>query len=615
MHRHLVRLLLLLLCCGAACAQDTGTDRSVIIDRYLQHFVVDDDGSYTLTVENARSIVLPRAVHTQGQYTISYNASLDRLLSVEAWTEKADGRRLPVPPDHIREQQEAASADAPLFQDTRNSVVVFPDVAVGDRLVVRYAIRRHTPLFPGQFEDLSSSQFYAQKRFELTYDMPPAMAVYADAAGFLPVAADDPPGRTRYRFLYVGSDNQRIEADSVSYLDYGKRLAVSTFANYGEFARAFRARLAGKARADDAIRQLAHDITAPLPDARSRALALSDWVRHHIRYVGVYVGPGGVEPHDAPSVLANRYGDCKDHAVLLEALLSAAGIASTPALINDGDTYRLPHTPTLGIFNHMITYVPALRLYLDSTAQSVAAGYLPRAQLGKPVLLVDSGTLSTTPAHQRQHSRTEADIVVRANGSSLFKVARITGGAFAEPFRHAVRNTAPAERNQLVQRMLQGLGQQGSGVFDAGTLDGKGDDYRMAFSGTSENFAPLPGPVGIATSYSFWVGLGDAVAALAQEGPRRQDVICHDIDNQEQVRLRFARGVRIVALPANVRLAAEGFTYRTRYARQGQHVTITRTLQFHHAGPVCSAADYRRMQPALQRILRDLRSQVIVRGS
>ncbi len=69
---------------------------------------------------------------------------------------------------------------------------------------------------------------------------------------------------------------------------------------------------------------------------------LSDWVRKNIRYVAVYVGAGGVVPHSAQAVLDNRYGDCKDHVALLEALLKAVAIESSPALINAGNAYVLP---------------------------------------------------------------------------------------------------------------------------------------------------------------------------------------------------------------------------------------------------------------------------------
>jgi len=46
-------------------------------------------------------------------------------------------------------------------------------------------------------------------------------------------------------------------------------------------------------------------------------------------------------PHDAQSILDNRYGDCKDHVVILEALLEAVGIDSSPALINSGPSQNV----------------------------------------------------------------------------------------------------------------------------------------------------------------------------------------------------------------------------------------------------------------------------------
>jgi transglutaminase-like putative cysteine protease len=601
--------------CALAAAHDTGTDPSLVVDKYIQHYVVEPDGSYTVTVDNAKTIVQQRAVQVHSQYYISYNKTLDEVLSVDGYTQKPDGRRFKVEPGQVHEQQEGASADAPMFQDTRVKVVVFPHVAVGDQLVVRYVIRRHTPLFPGQFEDLSSSEFYLNPQFELVYDVPESMPLYADAAGFVPLPAEDPPGRKRYRWRYVAGDNARIESNSVSYFDYGKRLAVSTFRDYAAFARAFTERAADKAQVEPAIAALAHRITDKLPDERAKALALSDWVRENIRYVGVYVGPGGVVPHAAGAVLQHRYGDCKDHAVLLEALLAAVGIDSTGVLINSGNAYRLPRTPTLGIFNHMITYVPRLNLYLDSTAQSTSAGYLPASDLGKPVLLLKAGTLASTPSLQRSHNRTVTWFDVQGDGRSRFKVSKTTTGAIAEPYRQAVRDSRQADREQFVARMLAGLGQSGSGVFDPGKTDGSADEYRMSFSGSSENFVSLPGPTALATTYSFWGGLGETVFELAQEKERRQDFVCPPVNAEDELGYSFPRNVRILAVPANLKVGDRNLSYQAQYVRNGNTVLVRRRLHFHHDGIVCSAAEFERMRPVLDRMMRDLRSQVIVQGS
>jgi hypothetical protein len=154
-----------LLACGPAPARDTGTDPAVVIDRYIQHYVVEPDGSYRLDVDLAKTIVQQRALRSHGQYAISYNRTLDDVLALEAYTQKPDGRRVPVQPGQVQDQQEAATGigEAPMFEDTRLKVVVFPEAAVGDQLVLRYTLRRKAGLFPGNFEDLSSAPFYASR--------------------------------------------------------------------------------------------------------------------------------------------------------------------------------------------------------------------------------------------------------------------------------------------------------------------------------------------------------------------------------------------------------------------------------------------------------------------
>ena len=77
------------------------------------------------------------------------------------------------------------------------------------------------------------------------------------------------------------------------------------------------------------------------------------------------LGAGGFIPHEAGEVLQSRYGDCKDHVMLLEALLAAKGIKSTPVLIDGMENYRLSAAGTPFAFDHMITYVPEFDLFLN----------------------------------------------------------------------------------------------------------------------------------------------------------------------------------------------------------------------------------------------------------
>jgi transglutaminase-like putative cysteine protease len=559
-----------------ACARDTG------VQRHVRHFVVEPSGAYLLTVEQTKTIVERTALPEHARYEIGYNQALEDIIAIEAYTEKADGRRLAVQPHQIRDQQQAASVDAPMFRDTRLKIVMFPDVDVGDRVAVRYVVRRHTPLFPGHFEDLSSARLQRQRDFRLVYDMPAAMVLQADAIGCLSTTITDLPapasGKRRYAWRYLDGDNPRIEADSVSELDYGKRLAVSTFADYAVLARAYQDHAAASALPDDTVAALAARVTGNVVEPRARAIALSDWVRRNVRYVDMHLGPGGVVPHAAASVLANRYGDAKDHTTLLVALLASAGIDSTVALVNNGNAYQLPAVPTLGVLNHAIVYVPSLQLYLDPTAENVAGGFLPAALLGKPAVLTRSGEFAMLPFFQQARSHTLTQFTIQSDGSSRFTVTRTGSGALAELYR-----------------------------------DVPGGDVAISLRGASNGFTQLPGPARLATTYDLKGSLGEAVFAFTQVPERHQDFVCPAIDAEDELRFHLPTRSRVLALPRATHVDDANFAYHSRYARRGALVTVQRQLKFRHTAATCTPDDYRRMRPALERMVRDLRSQVVLR--
>jgi len=553
----LILMMVVLLTTGGHAHARTGTDSSVIVGRHVRHYVVEPDGAWQLTVDDDRTLAGPRAVHDHARFTIRTSKALDEIVSVAAYTQKPDGRRIPVPPGGIRSRDDGAS---------HATTIVFPDVAMGDRQIVHYVVRRPTPPFPGQFDDVAVMPFLVHRNTTLIYDMPPSMPLHADAVGFVPLPGDSPPGRRRYRWRYLnepGGPNERIEADAVNVLDYGRRLVVSTHPDYPAFAAAFRAATAGNALPAPAIATLAHQLTAGLPDTRARALALSEWVRNNIRDMDA--GAGGVVPHPAGTVLDTRRGDGQDRVALLEAMLAAVGIASTPALVNDGNIYTLPDAPALGVLDHLILYVPDPALFVDPAAPSVKSGDLPPALLGKPVLLLKSGTFAMTPVLQPQAIRTVATIDLE-HGTS--RVDRTTTGALAEPVRTVVR-------------------------ADAGALRARG---------------PL------ATSDRAWSAVDAAVASLMREPDRRLDFVCAAVDAADDIRLRLPQGLRPAALPRSASVISGGIFYRATYERARDAVLVRRRLTVRHGRATCTPDDDRAMRPALERIRRDLRSRIVVAG-
>ncbi|WDU63824.1 DUF3857 and transglutaminase domain-containing protein [Pseudomonas poae] len=598
--------------CGLFTAQAHAdyTDLSLTHEKHIQSFVVNADGTFVLDVERVLRINEERAIKSNAQRSVSYNRTLETLDIVDAYTLKPDGRKVAVAADQIKEQQETASADAPMFQDSRVKVVIFPELQVGDRMVLRYQRKRTTALFPGQFEDLSAPDFYQYQQIRFSYDMPADMALHADLRGFKASAPVTAKGRTVYRWDLEPAEKNRVEQGSVAYTDYGQYLAVSTFASYQQFAQAYAAR--AQVEVTPAITQLAKELTAHLDTPRSKALVLSDWVRKNIRYVAVYVGAGTVVPHSAQAVLDNRYGDCKDHVALLEALLKAAAIESSPALINLGNAYVLPKVPTLGVLNHAITYVPSLDLYLDSTATPIAAGYLQIQELGKTVVLTQTGELGHTPSNQQGKVDTTLQFKVDARGAADFTHDSTVEGWGAEFNRFVFKTLQPADRDQLVQKVLSLYGQSGSGVIETDSLDGTANHFKSTIKGHTDNLVNLPGPTGVPTFTSLAGGIAQNVFTFLAENERTQTFTCISGEISEQARLEFPGKVKILAVPKAVSLKQAGFDYHSTYTKKANAVLITRHYVFAKADALCTPEDFAAMKPAIEGMVNDLKSQIIV---
>jgi len=117
----------------------------------------------------------------------------------------------------------------------------------------------------------------------------------------------------------------------------------------------------------------------------------------NVRYTGVEFGESSLIPQFPAETLKRKYGDCKDKATLLVAMLRAAGIPADLALLDAGSGRDInPELPGFGMFDHAIVYVPAAgsngELWIDATAEYSQVGTLPWIDYGRSALIIADGT-------------------------------------------------------------------------------------------------------------------------------------------------------------------------------------------------------------------------------
>ena len=190
-----------------------------------------------------------------------------------------------------------------------------------------------------------------------------------------------------------------------------------------------------------------------------------------VNYVSIQMNltrGGGYIPHPASQVLAKNYGDCKDKATLLRALLQAAGIQSHLVVIDATDrTFVRKEWPSPGQFGHAITAIhvsPGTRLpatledspfgrllFFDPTDPLTPLGDLPEGEQGSLALVLagEKGELVRAPALPASANRTESrvDAGLAADGVLQARLTRDFYGQSARNLRSLMRNS-PVERQQ-----------------------------------------------------------------------------------------------------------------------------------------------------------------------
>jgi hypothetical protein len=336
---------------------------------YLGHVTVRADRSAVDEFTKRFRILTASAINLVSQQHETFVEGMETLETVDAFTEKPDGTRVPVDPANIVTRDAVTGLQSTFSRDLKQRTVIFQDVQVGDTLVLTQRKETKHGLFPGQY--FAHDGFPRTVPFvsaEIVIESPTELDLQVKTTGTALTDKVEDAGNLRRHTISLERNAFSLpEARSVSAVDVDPMVFVSTFKSYVEIGRAYGEAAFPKAAVTPEITALAEEITKGIDDRRKQAMAIDAWMKRNIRYVGVYLANGRVVPHDAASVLRNKFGDCKDKATLMSALLTAKGIVSEPVLINFGDTYTLPEPPTMAALNHVILYLPEFDLFNDPT--------------------------------------------------------------------------------------------------------------------------------------------------------------------------------------------------------------------------------------------------------
>jgi hypothetical protein len=587
--------------------------------REVHNFHINADGTSTELAESSIRIETASAVRRFGERKITYNGSHETVEVLEAYTLQPDGNKVPLEIDQIR-TQDAGNGSSGVYSDEKEKLLIYPKVQVGSVLFYKYKSHQHIPDFPGHFSWAEHySPFYVWKdvEFNLTHDpkIDLKFSVKGATGGPQPLLLSDAPGTLRYQYRFKQEQFSTPETGVVSLKDFASHIAVSSFKTYGDVGLAYQDRAFPKATVTQQIKALALQLTEEDKTSADKIRSLYNWVSKNIRYVGVYVGAGGYVPHEAQAILDNRYGDCKDHVTLLEALLRSVDIESSPALINSDDTYTLPALPAPGVFDHVITYIPSLNLYLDSTSEFSPFGKLPGSDLQKQVVLTASGTIGSTPQIDINKDFTESRSYMRIqpDGSIVGTSKSLMHGYAEIESRNNQAKYKDKDQDEIVNQLLYRFLEAGSGKID--TPDPK--DLNAAWYVNAEfkldPMVNIPGPSALAIPIGLAPGSIKWISMSPPNLQRKFPESCVTKRHVEEVTLEVPKVTVVTSIPKNVAFNQGELTYSAKYTRKENKIVVVRELVINRKNRFCQPNDEVDWLALTDVMKRDLRSQVFVR--
>lgn len=584
---------------------------SVEITKWHLDIDVSSDGSYVEASELGLRVLDSRGQKALQQVTLWYSEGLQTLDVASAYTLKANGEKIAVGNDQMLRGFGATSA--PGFEDLKTITLVFPRLDVGDQIVLTTLRRQIVPLFTGAFamrEDFSPAIRAQDVQITLTSPQG-ALPVSVDAVGL--DGGDRQQFAGKFRWVWRYHNDKAIDPgpDAVVATDNQPHLVASSFPNWEAVGKAYGEHFAGKADVTPDIQSLADQLTKGEADRKAQAKTLYEWVTTNIAYVNIVLGAGGFTPHSAAQVLATHYGDCKDHVMLLQALLAAKGIASNPALIAANGPYAISKVPSGFYFNHLITFVPEFGMFLDSTARYAPFGVVPFFDADRPIVLVPSGEVSKTPniSADARTSKTQVTVKFDADGTAEADSRNWSLGdaAFAQ---RSLFDLVPPDKQKEMFGMVLGVGADVS--IDDGNLRSLTDPFAYSIHYRVPNAAAFPGPGAVSSNTSLGPFVFGALVLGILPSSRSTTYFCPSGTSEETDRYEFPQNVQITSLPRPADIAADGLRFHMEYHLDGPHtVSATRTLRTEHPRAFCTPEYYASVRPHLARIAASLRAQVL----
>jgi len=344
----------------------------------------------------------------------------------------------------------------PLYSNSRARIVSMPSVDVGsfieykfkiyssklvnqDDFTFTYRLREKHPVFKAAFKLIVPKQRQVYFKY-FNQD-------YAKSTNLKPQLSQDKDKKI-YSWEF-GRIKPIIPEYSMPPSPYvNPAILISSFSSWDEIYQWWQPLYQDKLKATPQMKEFLSNLIKDVETDTDKAKNIHEFVAKNIRYVAIEYGEGGHEPHYAEEVFINRYGDCKDQAMLLVSLLKEAGLKACPVLIPTDSVYPVSADFASINFNHAIAAVEieGKLIFMDPTSETTPFGDIPLSDQNRPVMVFFDQQWKIVNTDVIEDNSVHYDMEIAIDSQENAKVKRKvkTKGFFAASYRWYLKYTHPA---------------------------------------------------------------------------------------------------------------------------------------------------------------------------
>ncbi|HYF49120.1 MAG TPA: DUF3857 domain-containing protein, partial [Planctomycetota bacterium] len=397
---------------------------------------VNPNGSSSRMVHLVSKLLRPAGEQELARHQIYYEPERQVVDILRAAVITPDGRELSRADVSDRSTSAAMGVSTLIYDEHHLKVVSFKDLEPGCIVDLQYTIRdTGDNIYGDYFADtfhLSDDSPILQSQYVLDYpkNLPVQTRTFNTDVKEERLQSEDTQ-REVVKWEAKNTPGIVMERGMPPVVDQLAQVQVTTMKSWEEVGQWYWHLAKDQLALNEQMKKDLAEITKDAKTDTEKLRAVHDWVIKKIRYLGIEFGRNGYKPHKATETYKALYGDCKDTATLLSAMLPHVGIDCKLVLIRTVNAGNIPADtlPMPNLFNHAIAYVPNVDgkdYWIDGTTDFHRLGEVPWSDQGAQVLVVDDkgGKFVQIPRSKPVENLTELAISVKLakDGSAMMTV-------------------------------------------------------------------------------------------------------------------------------------------------------------------------------------------------